>query len=190
MHHNIYSILAITITLLFPSMSAAEDDTVKDDLGRLFTSPQTRHSLDLNRTKPKTVKQATVTRVKKTKAVNQVADKPLPAPVKMQGYVKRSDGPNTVWINNKPVSENISVDGVKVGRITKKKQQKSVLIKSTKKLQKVDQLTIKISANGKYVKLKAGQEYDPAYNQVKDITDRNSNVQLVTSPNNNHTTTD
>jgi hypothetical protein len=88
----------------------------------------------------------------------------------MQGYVKRSNGASTIWINHKPVQENTMVDDVKIGRLTKKYTSKSNIVKSDQKMNKVEQLVINIPANGKYVKLKAGQKYNPEENVIKDVT--------------------
>jgi len=63
-----------------------------EDLGRLFFTPEQRAALDARR-----------------KA--RVPDKPAAAPVvaspttRVDGYVKRSGGPSTVWLNSEPVTE-------------------------------------------------------------------------------------
>jgi hypothetical protein len=77
-------IAVILLLLLAPSAQAQE-------LGRLFFTPQQRADLDARR-----------------KA--RVPDKPAAAAVaspvtRLDGYVKRSGGPSTVWINGESVTE-------------------------------------------------------------------------------------
>lgn len=63
-----------------------------EDLGRLFFTPEQRAALDARRRA-------------------RVPDKPAAAPVvaspttRVDGYVKRSGGPSTVWLNSEPVTE-------------------------------------------------------------------------------------
>lgn len=67
-------------------------EAAAQQLGRLFMNPEQRESLDGRR-----------------KA--RVPDKPAAAPVaaspttRVDGYVKRSGGPSTVWLNSEPVPE-------------------------------------------------------------------------------------
>lgn len=158
--------LISSLLLTIPTASTAESET----LGRLFHSPESRAALEHKRgIKPKpvikkrTVKSALIKPTKPTL--------PLPDPIMLQGYVKRSDGPNTVWINHQPVRENSQTQSIKVGRITKRHQsKKNSLLAEQNKLNKIDQLLIKIPANGKVIQLKPGQRYDPEENRVDDIT--------------------
>jgi len=74
----------VLLLLLAPGVEAQE-------LGRLFFTPQQRADLDARR-----------------KA--RVPDKPAAAAVaspvtRLDGYVKRSDGPSTVWINGESITE-------------------------------------------------------------------------------------
>jgi len=83
----------ILIGILWISAAQAQD------LGRLFFTPQQRSDLDARR-----------------KA--RVPDKPAAAVVaspvtRVDGYVRRSDGPPTVWINGESVSDT-SPEGGKV----------------------------------------------------------------------------
>jgi hypothetical protein len=80
-------------------------------LGRLFYSPQERRQLDAKRSgeniRPPVV--AVLPRIKPNSALNVTpiitAAKPPKATV-INGFVRRSDGPNTVWLNEKPISGN------------------------------------------------------------------------------------
>jgi len=68
--------------------SASPHAKAADDLGRLFFTPEQRKTLDARR-----------------KA--RVPDKPAAAiaspTVRLDGYVKRSGGKSTVWVNSEPV---------------------------------------------------------------------------------------
>jgi hypothetical protein len=75
----------------------------------------------------------------------------------MQGYVKRSDGSTTLWINNQAVQENSTQNEVEIGRLNKQKS-------STKN--GADTLNVRIPATGKNVRLKPGQVYEPETNRI------------------------
>lgn len=155
-----------SLMLALPSTALAETET----LGRLFHSPESRAELEHKRgIKPKPVLKKRV--VKKTVIKAPKPTLPLPEPIMLQGYVKRSDGPNTVWINHQPVRENSQTQSINVGRITKRHQsKKNSLLAEQNALKKIDQLLIKIPANGKVIQLKPGQRYLPEENRVDDIT--------------------
>ena len=78
--------LAFAIGMAFATLAAAQD------LGRLFFTPEQRAALDARR-----------------KA--RVFDKPVAAPVvaspttRLDGYVRRSDGRSTVWVNGAQADE-------------------------------------------------------------------------------------
>lgn len=75
-----------------------------EPLGRLFFSPEQRAQLDALRTK-------------KVVAA-QVKDEPAPEFITYNGIIRRNDGKTTVWVNNKPLSENDIRDSASlVGRI-------------------------------------------------------------------------
>ena len=147
-------------------MSTGMAQAASEEFGRLFSRPTERVKLDY-------LRQNKVIKLVKPD-VNQdeeieVAPKVLPAPITLQGYVKRSDGKkSTLWINNQAVQEDSMVDDVKIGRL---KQNRN----------KVDGLDLKIPANGRRVRLKAGQMYEPDTNQIKELQviekDRQLNLQ-------------
>jgi hypothetical protein len=77
----------------------------------------------------------------------------LPDAVNLQGYVKRNDGKEgTVWVNNQALQENSSNKDVAVGSLSGQS----------------NRVPIKLSGNGKRLNLKAGQEYDPETNKVRE----------------------
>jgi len=163
----------ISINLWMLSASSFSEEVQHQQLGTLFTDPQLRQQLELNRKNP-SIKNTTFqkqTHSSNSREVVQKNVKALPAPITMQGYVKRSDGPNTIWINHKPTEENATVDDVNIGRLSERTSKKNnSLLNSQQRLQKTDQLNIKIPANGKVIQLKAGQRYEPVNNQIKEIT--------------------
>ena len=130
-----------------PLQAAAEDD-----FGRLFSSQAERKQLDILRQNQKLI----VVSPQKSTQLEPVAVE-LPEPVTMQGYVKRSDGSTTLWINNKAVQENTTQSDVEIGRLNKQKN-------STKNA--TDSLNVRIPATGKNVRLKPGQVYEPETNRI------------------------
>jgi hypothetical protein len=119
-----------------------------DSLGRLFTTPAERASLDYLR------------QIKKVEVLE--ADKPgeaetaptIPSSISVQGYVKRGDGQKgTVWVNQKPMQENSGTDEVQVGKLRPDG----------------NQVQLKLPANGKNLNLKAGQVYVPETDSVTEI---------------------
>jgi hypothetical protein len=78
--------LLITLLLgMAPALAAAQE------LGRLFFTPQQRHALDERR---------------RARLPDKPAAAVVAAPVtRVDGYVQRSGGPPTVWINGDPLSE-------------------------------------------------------------------------------------
>jgi hypothetical protein len=130
----------------------------EDDLGRLFSRPHERKHLDVLR-KNQALKVVTPKDTQlETAAV--VAPVELPDPISMQGFVKRSDGASTLWINNQAVQEDSAVDDVQVGRLGRR----SVGAKSS-----ADSLHLSIPANGRKIQLKPGQVYEPETNQTKEF---------------------
>ena len=119
-----------------------------DALGRLFTTPAERASLDY---------------LRQTKKIEMhEADKPAhidvapaaPSSFSVQGYVKRSDGKKgTVWVNNSPIQENSSASGIQVGKLGRDG----------------NRVELKMPANGKSLHLKAGQTYLPGSDSISDI---------------------
>lgn len=141
--------LLLLVLASFASLLPAAPDT---DFGRLFSTAQERSRLDVLR-QNRTLQTVT------PQSGSQVApvSAELPEPVTLQGYVKRSDGATTLWINNQPVQENSTLDQVEIGRLS---SQKSAVRNGS------DALNIRIPATGKHVRLKAGQVYAPETDQV------------------------
>lgn len=121
--------------------------TAAAEMGRLFFTPAERAKLDELRANAKSVD---ITDLQQPETVIQAP----PSDISVQGYVKRSDGKkSTIWVNGQPVQEDSSGVGVEVGKI----QSGS------------NQVPLTLPGSGKSVKLKAGQTYDPASDQVTEV---------------------
>jgi hypothetical protein len=127
----------------------------EDDFGRLFTSAAERKKLDTLRKNQK----LRVASPQKNTPLEPAVDE-IPAPVTLQGYVRRSDGPTTLWVNHKAVQENSTQDDVEIGQLSKQKS-------SAKNGS--DSLNVRIPATGKNVRLKPGQVYDPETNRTVEL---------------------
>ncbi|MDO9283124.1 MAG: hypothetical protein Q7T88_12160 [Methylotenera sp.] len=147
-------LMTLLIASFFTSAQAAPDD----DFGRLFSRQNERKNLDIKRQNQK-LKVITPQDLQPEPAAN-AAPPELPNPITMQGYVKRSDGASTLWINNQAVQEGSAIDNVQIGRL--KGQQNKAGAGS-------DSLNVKIPANGQQVQLKAGQVYMPETNQIVEL---------------------
>jgi len=126
-------------------------------LGRLFSKPNERNNLNVLRQNKK-LKTTDSQEALKPEVTTETDLAELPAPITLQGYVKRSDGISTLWINKQAVQENSMVDNVKIGRLNKHE--------GSKKGENIEGLDVKIPANGKHIQLKAGQMYAPESNQI------------------------
>jgi hypothetical protein len=121
-----------------------------EPIGRLFTSPTERSNLNYLRQTKKLIVPAKLEEPVETLEVAPIA---LPVTVNLQGYVKRNDGKDgTVWVNNQALQENSSNKDVAVGSLSGQS----------------NRVPIKLSGNGKHLNLKAGQEYDPETNKVRE----------------------
>jgi len=121
-----------------------------EPIGRLFTSPSERSNLNFLRQTKKLIVPAKV-----EEPIENLESAPiaLPDAVNLQGYVKRHDGKDgTVWVNNQALQENSSNKDVTVGSLSEQS----------------NRVPIKLSGNGKRLSLKAGQEYDPETNKVRE----------------------
>jgi len=147
-------LMALLMATPFTSVQAAPDD----DFGRLFSRQNERKNLDIKRQNQK-LKVITPQDLQ-PEPVADAAPPELPNPITMQGYVKRSDGASTLWINNQAVQEGSAIDNVQIGRL--KGQQNKTGTGS-------DSLNVKIPANGRQVQLKAGQVYMPETNQIVEL---------------------
>ncbi len=122
-----------------------------EPIGRLFTSPAERSNLDhLRQTKKKLIAPTVVDAPVDTLEASPVE---LPDAVNLQGYVKRNDGKQgTVWVNDQALQENSRNQDVAVGSLREDS----------------NQVSLRLSGNGKQLNLKAGQVYDPETGRVRE----------------------
>jgi hypothetical protein len=124
----------MTRALSFVLLCAIGPVQAADDLGRLFFTPEQRAALDARRTA-------------------RVPDKPAAAPVaspvtRIDGYVKRSRGPATIWMNGESLPEG----GPEAPRIG------------------VDaEVSISVGEGGGRVRLKPGEVLDRGTGEVHDV---------------------
>ena len=141
-----------TISLVFCSqLTFSLFALAAEPMGRLFTSPVERSNLDyLRQTKKKLVVPAVV---EAPSTALEAAPIMLPEAVNLQGYVKRNDGKDsTVWVNNQALQENTRNQDVAVGKLSDDS----------------NRVPLKLSGNGRYLNLKAGQVYDPQTGRVRE----------------------
>ena len=150
----------ILLFIFFSQLVLGQLALAVEPMGRLFTSPAERSNLDyLRQTKKKLIAPVTIDAAETVEA-SQTAPIVLPDAVNLQGYVKRNDGKQgTVWVNNQALQENSRNKEVTVGRLSDGS----------------NRVPIKLSANGKYLSLKAGQVYDPETGRVREA--RNNSAQ-------------
>lgn len=132
-----------------------------EQLGRLFSKPNERSNLNVIRQNQK-LKVISAQEAQQPEVVLNAEPAELPEPITLQGYVKRNDGQkNTLWINGRTVQEDSTVDSVKVGRLNQRG--------FSKKGASTEGVDIKIPANGKHIRLKAGQMYEPENNKIYEM---------------------
>ncbi|HXU41641.1 MAG TPA: hypothetical protein VN675_04895 [Burkholderiales bacterium] len=124
-------LLAAASLALVPAARAQE-------LGRLFFTPDQRTALDARR-----------------KA--RVPDKPAAAAVaspttRLDGYVKRSDGPSTVWVNGEGLLET-SPDAPRIGATSRDD----------------GRVSVPVGESGARVGLKPGETLDRGSGEVRDV---------------------
>lgn len=153
-----YKIPASILMGLFISLLVVQAHAeANGQFGRLFSKPNERNNLNIVRQNQK-LKAIIAQETLKLEETSEPVPLELPAPITLQGYVKRSDGASTLWINNQAVQEDSTVDNVKIGRLSRHG--------SSKKGANTEGVEVKISANGKHIRLKAGQMYEPETNQI------------------------
>jgi len=87
-----------------PAAKPALPATGADNLGRLFFTPAQRAQLDVARSQ----------RSRATLASEnpEAAAEPAPQIINYGGFVRRSDGKTTVWVNQRPLNDRETVTGV------------------------------------------------------------------------------
>lgn len=132
---------------LVPALAAAAE-------ARLFTTSEQRERLDRLRAEATAEELAREAEPEPEAQVAQEEEPPPPPRVHLRGFVRRSDGPSAVWVNEgssiKGIGEGIRIDS---GRI----QGGSVVVRLP---------------DGRRVRLKPGQTWDPEGETVTDVGGR------------------
>jgi len=126
--------------LLLPALLACQlhaAPAAAQQLGRLFFTPEQRAALDARRAarlpdKPAAVAESPTTRV--------------------DGYVRRSSGKSTVWVDGEPLPEGLQLEGLRVRRGND----------PTK-------VTVSVGEEGRRIELRVGETLDRATGEVKDV---------------------
>ena len=123
--------IALVLVALSPVAAQAQE------LGRLFFTPEQRANLDARR---------------KARVPDKPAATVVAAPVtRLDGYVKRSSGPTTVWINGESVADNAPeaprIDSARAGGA----------------------VSITVGEGGSRVRLKPGEALDRGNGEVRDV---------------------
>lgn len=147
------------LVILFLALAAANGPVDALDFGRLFTTPAQRESLDeLRRTQPDVVIEVSNDELEVDQGPSeQVVRRDQ---LRVKGLVYRSDGKNSVWINESNsyegdlASDYTSVEG---NRIYK------------------DRVELRLPGENRPLSLKVGQSFDPESKQVSDVTDKENN---------------
>ena len=123
--------LALLLALLPAGPAAAQA------LGRLFFTPEQRAALDARRAarlpdKPAAVAESPTTRV--------------------DGYVKRSSGKSTVWVDGEAMPEGLQIEGLRVQRGNDPTR-----------------VTVTVGEDGRRIVLRVGETLDRGTGEVKDV---------------------
>jgi hypothetical protein len=124
-------LIALLLALLPAGPVAAQQ------LGRLFFTPEQRAALDARRAarlpdKPAAVAESPTTRV--------------------DGYVKRSSGKSTVWVDGEALPEGLQLEGLRVQRGNDPTR-----------------VTVTVGEDGRRIVLRVGETLDRATGEVKDV---------------------
>jgi len=160
---KIHTSLLASLCVIMLSLQSHAETSVENNqqLGRLFSKPIERSNLNVIRQNQK-LKTTLAPDAQQAAVMTEAVPIELPDPITLQGYVKRNDGAaNTLWINGQAVQENSSVDHVKIGKLNQKG--------FSNKGASTEGVDVKIPANGKQIRLKAGQMYEPESNKVYEM---------------------
>jgi hypothetical protein len=162
MNYIVNFLLIFIVLCSFTRQVSAEEQSAGDQYGRLFNNSNQRLSIENQRFNPTRAQHLP----KKNIELESTTEAPIVKPVTLNGFVKRSDGKTTVWVNRQPIQENTQIDNIRIGIIsTTPKVQKG-----RKSLAQTDSLNINFPTNGEGVQLKAGQQYDPERRQIIEVT--------------------
>lgn len=161
--YKIFTSLLASLCITLLSLQSHAETSIEGNhqLGRLFSKPNERSNLNVIRQNQK-LKITPAADAQQSAVITEATPVELPDPITLQGYVKRNDGAaNTLWINGQAVQENSSIDNVKIGKLNQKG--------FSKKGASTEGVDVKIPANGKQIRLKAGQMYEPENNKIYEM---------------------
>ncbi|OIQ92406.1 hypothetical protein GALL_256270 [mine drainage metagenome] len=154
-------LLVYLVSLLTGTLALQADAAPNDSFGRLFSSPAERDKLDVLRQNQQ-LKVIIPKDNSPSESDDETPSVTLPDPIVLQGYVKRNDGAkSTLWINNQSVQEDSTVDNVQIGKLNSRG--------FSSKGASTEGVDVKIPVNGKKVRLKAGQMYEPETNEIREL---------------------
>lgn len=149
------------LACLIPALASADDQ-----FGRLFMTPAERNNLNYLRQTSRPPEKIVAAEQPPDEGTEKAVATPVaPSAVTMQGYVKRSDGKATVWVNRQPVQETSRHGEIEVGKLGASG----------------DRVRVKVPGTGQTVELKAGQTYDPASGKVVENARELSNAEAMSS---------
>jgi hypothetical protein len=122
--------------IAFACLVLAASSAAAQELGRLFMTPEQRASLDARR---------------KARVPDRPAEKVVASPTtRVDGYVQRSGGRSTVWVNGEPLSEySAEAPRIRGGRTA--------------------QVEVPLGENGDRVRVKPGQVLNRETGEVRDM---------------------
>jgi len=148
--------LILILLLALSTITYAEDAR----LGRLFFTPRDRATMDIVRQNSKAPDKVITSKDIEADVVPEdtpAAIKKASQPVIVNGYISRSDGNNTVWVNNQPMAEKSINQSIKIEKLRADKGQVKIVLTDEKKA----------------ASLRPGQVYDPnsnrVYNSLRDV---------------------
>ena len=122
--------------LLVLALAGALPASAAEPLGRLFFTPQQRAALDARR---------------KARVPDKPAAATITSPVtRVDGYVKRSQGPSTVWMDGEALGEGAAdAPRIEPGR--------------------AGDVSVSVGENGRRIRLRPGESLDRGSGEVKDV---------------------
>lgn len=147
-----------------PMLTMAADPV---QMGRLFFTPAERAALDIVRQNSRLPERIITPGAAGGDGAEEGASAPVAVPpvVTVDGYVKRTDGKGTVWVNGQPVREKSTANNVEVGRLQGN----------------TNDVRIKLPGTGQTFKLKAGQSYESASGKVGSLREISPVVEPATA---------
>jgi hypothetical protein len=139
------SLLALFAALALPGFGAAAGT---EPIGRLFSTPAERANLD----KLRQLGEKAGAAVEEKPDLNAAPPEPEREQITVDGFVRRSDGKSTTWVNGKPQHGAEISQGITVLQRRAKAPRISVLLRS-----------------GRRLDLKAGQTFDIGTSKVIEV---------------------